>query len=72
MCFIIIIFIFIFILMFQSNTTAETETEVEEGVEEEEETPLTLEGLLEKVGLKEKVSVFHQEQIDLESLVRMI
>jgi len=38
--------------------------------EGEEETPLTLADLLAKVGLQEKVTLFEQEQIDMESLVR--
>ena len=53
----------------QDNTTEELEPEAEEAEEEAAEPELTLEGLLEKVGLKNKVDVFHQEQIDLESLV---
>jgi sulfur carrier protein ThiS len=35
----------------------------------EEEPEMTLENLLAKVGLKEKVQVFKDEQIDMESLV---
>ncbi|KAL8613088.1 hypothetical protein ACOMHN_035029 [Nucella lapillus] len=51
-----------------------TATETEQGAEgEAEEVPaaapeLTLEGLLEKVGLGDKMEVFRAEQIDLESL----
>ena len=54
--------------LLQDNTTME-ESEPEEAEEEAAEPELTLEGLLEKVGLKDKADVFHQEQIDLESLV---
>ncbi|KAK7110285.1 triacylglycerol hydrolase DDHD2-like [Littorina saxatilis] len=50
-----------------NDTPTEAEQE-DEQAEEEAEKELTLEGLLEKVGLKEKVAIFHQEQIDLESL----
>ncbi|XP_033756021.1 phospholipase DDHD2-like isoform X2 [Pecten maximus] len=35
---------------------------------EEEESEMTLEELLAKVGLQDKLEVFHQEQIDMESL----
>ncbi|OWF51709.1 phospholipase DDHD2-like isoform X2 [Mizuhopecten yessoensis] len=35
---------------------------------EEEESEITLEELLAKVGLQDKLEVFHQEQIDMESL----
>ena len=54
--------------LLQDNTTME-ESEPEEAEEEAAEPELTLESLLEKVGLKDKAEVFHQEQIDLESLV---
>lgn len=50
------------------NTTTETEQEAEEEEEEPAAPELTLEGLLEKVGLKDKMEIFHREQIDLESL----
>lgn len=38
----------------------------------EEVAELTLEQLLAKVGLQEKVKVFQDEQIDMESLVNII
>lgn len=44
-----------------------TNLQVEEDTEEESE--MTLEDLLAKVGLKEKVKVFNDEQIDMEALV---
>lgn len=47
----------------------EPESEPDEAEEEAAEPELTLEILLEKVGLKDKADIFHQEQIDLESLV---
>lgn len=40
---------------------------VTEGDEEEEET--TLETLLSRVGLQDKVSMFEEEQVDLDALV---
>nr|KAG5693514.1 hypothetical protein BaRGS_006216 [Batillaria attramentaria] len=47
---------------------ADAELEQADAAEETIEEELTLEGLLEKVGLQEKMDVFHREQIDLESL----
>jgi hypothetical protein len=37
---------------------------------QEEDSTLTLAELLSKVGLQEKLSLFEQEQIDMESLVK--
>lgn len=45
------------------------EDEINEGSSVEEEQKETLETLLSKVGLQDKVNVFQQEQIDVESLV---
>lgn len=52
---------FIFFNIFQTSFVKETEEL------EEEET--TLEKLLSRVGLQDKVSTFQQEQIDLDALV---
>lgn len=52
---------FIFFYIFQTSFVKETEEL------EEEET--TLEKLLSRVGLQDKVSTFQQEQIDLDALV---
>lgn len=50
---------------FESEQVWEEEEEEEKTVEHE----LTLESLLERVGLADKIEIFHKEQIDLESLV---
>lgn len=52
---------FIFFYIFQTSFVKETEEL------EEEET--TLEKLLSRVGLQDKVSTFQQEQIDLDAVV---
>ncbi|XP_060595144.1 phospholipase DDHD2-like [Ruditapes philippinarum] len=57
----------------QPSFTSQTESEVEPTETgdqlQEEDSTLTLAELLSKVGLQEKLSLFEQEQIDMESLI---
>lgn len=57
----VVYYFFIFFYIFQTSFVKETE--------ELEEEATTLEKLLSRVGLQDKVSTFQQEQIDLDALV---
>ena len=58
------------VLCFQQSalTSSLNEDDCTNGDEKDDE--MTLETILSKVGLSDKVSLFQQEQIDMESLVR--
>ena len=62
------IYLFILLPVYTLILQAPTEP-VDQDQSAEEESTLTLEDLLSKVGLQEKITLFQEEQIDMESLV---
>lgn len=58
-------------IVFQDQLGIENEEENQEAEECKNE-EVTLEVVLQKVGLADKIDIFHKEQIDLESLVGFI